>query len=373
MSGVALSNAVTLSATNNGQDFTPVLGINYIYSVTYGVSLITLTLLPTGTNTIYTLTNTETITDITYIDSSNNTIPVQYPAYYCLIGSYQNNQGGEVKYISPGDTPLPFVANINNSTNIEFQSTMVNINNTYNGLKDSVTNGSSTSETTWPYTAATALDSVKYPSKFTYGTSLSYGAGSGHYGDIGSTAAVIIQWWWPPPITSNICFPSGTPVKTDQGLFPIEKLRPGINTINRNRIDHITRTITTDNYLVCFEKDSLDLNYPIRKTLISKNHKILYKNKMIEAYKFINSFHGVYKVEYNGDILYNVLMDNYSTMDVNNLICETLHPQNAVALLHNSSYSAGDKSKIISMLSESLKNKDSTSYKKIRMPITYKK
>jgi hypothetical protein len=371
MSGVALSSAVTLYASIGYQDVTPIIGVHYRLTASYG-NLITLTLLPTydkDNRTIYTqyfLVNTQKIPDISYIDSSNQLTPVPSPAYYCLIGAGKDQQGGGVVYSSPGDTALPFIVDMNNYTIITFQGDFVSINNTYNGLQDSTITVSNTSPTLWPFTAATALDSAKNTVNFNYGTNL-------YYGGMGSTAAAIIQWWWPPPITSNICFPAGTPVKTDQGLFPIEKLRPGINTINRNRIDHITRTITTDNYLVCFEKDSLDLNYPIRKTLISKNHKILYKNKMIEAYKFINSFHGVYKVEYNGDILYNVLMDNYSTMDVNNLICETLHPQNAVALLHNSSYSAGDKSKIISMLSESLKNKDSTSYKKIRMPITYKK
>jgi len=199
-----------------------------------------------------------------------------------------------------------------------------------------------------------------------------YPGNGGDYNLPGQDGITYIQYWWPPPITSDICFPAGTPVKTDQGLLPIEKLKPGINTINRNRIEHITRTITNDNYLVCFEKDSLDINLPIRRTLISKNHKILYKNKLIEAYKFINSFHGVHKVEYNGELLYNVLMDDYYTMDVNNLICETLHPTNVIAQIHNSSYSKEDKAKMLCQLKDLIKNKEKT-FKKLGMPIGYKK
>jgi hypothetical protein len=200
-----------------------------------------------------------------------------------------------------------------------------------------------------------------------------YPGNGGDSGLAGQDGIFYLQYWWPVYPTSDICFPAGTPVKTDQGLVPIEKIRPGINTIHRNRIETITKTITNDNYLVCFEKDSLDINLPIRRTLISKNHKILYKNKLIEAHKFIHAFHGVHKVEYTGEILYNVLMDDYYTMDVNNLICETLHPKNLVARLHNSSYSAEDKKKIYSNLSRVIKNKDTTTYKKMAMTLTSKK
>lgn len=47
----------------------------------------------------------------------------------------------------------------------------------------------------------------------------------------------------PPPI-SNMCFPAGTPVQTDQGLVNIELLDPRTHTINKNPIVHVTRTTT---------------------------------------------------------------------------------------------------------------------------------
>jgi hypothetical protein len=39
----------------------------------------------------------------------------------------------------------------------------------------------------------------------------------------------------------------------------------------------------------------------------------------------------VIKVKYSGELLYNVLLEQHSTMKVNNILCETLHPENAIA------------------------------------------
>ena len=133
---------------------------------------------------------------------------------------------------------------------------------------------------------------------------------------------------------SNICFPAGTPITTNQGTFPIEKINQAIHTIRNKKIVGITQTVTQDKYLVCFEKDSLGINLPSQKTIISKNHGIFYKGKMIHAKEFINKFENVKKIKYTGEILYNVLMEDHDKMMVNNLICETLHPENGTAKLY---------------------------------------
>ena len=39
----------------------------------------------------------------------------------------------------------------------------------------------------------------------------------------------------------------------------------------------------------------------------------------------------IYKVEYKNELLYNVLLKDYTTMNVNNLTAETLDPKNPVA------------------------------------------
>jgi uncharacterized repeat protein (TIGR03803 family) len=173
----------------------------------------------------------------------------------------------------------------------------------------------------------------------------------------------------PLPI-SNICFPAGTLISTDQGNILIEKIIPFENTINRKMIHAITKTITNDNYLVCFYKNALGKNYPDKDTIISKQHKIFYRGKMIEAYKFLNRFEKVKKVDYNQEILYNVLMNKYEKIKVNNIICESLHPNNIIAKLYNSNYDEEYKNKIICIMNESINKNDRKSYMNIVKRIT---
>jgi hypothetical protein len=137
-----------------------------------------------------------------------------------------------------------------------------------------------------------------------------------------------------PPVVpiSNSCFPQKTPIITNQGNVFIENIDINKHTIRNKKIIAITKTIITDKYMVCFEKDSLGKNIPCEKTVISKNHLILYMGKMIKSDYFIkHKFDNVYKVKYSGEILYNVLLENYDKMIVNNIICETLHPNNTLA------------------------------------------
>ena len=167
-----------------------------------------------------------------------------------------------------------------------------------------------------------------------------------------------------PPI-SNICFLENTPILLDQGIIDIQEINTDIHTINNKKIVAITKTISLDNYLVCFHENALGANYPIKKTIISKDHKILYYGKMIEAYKFIGHFDKVKKMKYNGEVLYNILMENHEKINVNNLICETLHPKNIIAKIYNSKLSEKYKNKIIIIMNNSIKNNDYLIYKKI--------
>lgn len=137
-----------------------------------------------------------------------------------------------------------------------------------------------------------------------------------------------------PIVPSVICFPGNTPIKTDQGLINIDKINTDKNTIRGKKIVAITRTITDDKYLICFEKDSLGKNIPSERTLISQNHRIFYNGKLIKAKEFLNDDESVNKVKYTGEVLYNVLMEEHDKMIVNNLICETLHPDNGVAKVY---------------------------------------
>ena len=166
---------------------------------------------------------------------------------------------------------------------------------------------------------------------------------------------------------SDICFPAGTKILTDQGIVDIETINPDIHTINNKHIVDITKTVSLDKYLVEFEKNALGLNCPTENTRISQKHKIYYNGEMWEAKTFIGKFDNVVKVNYNGEILYNVLMEDHSLMLVNNLVCETLHPDNIVAKLFTKKckYNDGARDKIYGLLTDFLTKSDHKSYNKI--------
>ena len=163
----------------------------------------------------------------------------------------------------------------------------------------------------------------------------------------------------PEPVVSDICFPAGTPIKTDQGFIAIENIKPNLHTINKKPIVCITKTISPDNFLIEIQKNALGFNYPTHNTLMSQHHKVFFQGKMLEANAFLNKFN-VIKVKYTGEILYNVLMEDYSKISVNNLICETLHPDNIVAKLYTKMHKNADKihNKIVTLLKADQKIKN---------------
>ena len=143
----------------------------------------------------------------------------------------------------------------------------------------------------------------------------------------------------------NICFYPGTIISTDQGKMPIEHINPDINTIHNKQITTITRTIYPSN-LVCFTKNSLGYNCPNKELIVSDNHLIFYNNTFIQAGDFaankvkINNLYssrhskGIHFVKNNKKILYNILLEEHDVINANNVMCETLHPDNLIAKIH---------------------------------------
>ena len=85
---------------------------------------------------------------------------------------------------------------------------------------------------------------------------------------------------------------------------------------------------------------------------------------MTKAYHFLKQFKNVSKLEYNGEILYNVLMEKYDKLKVNNLTFETLDPKNIIAKLYTNNFDEEYKNKIIVMINYSIRQKDHCLYKK---------
>jgi hypothetical protein len=164
---------------------------------------------------------------------------------------------------------------------------------------------------------------------------------------------------------SNICFPAGTPIQTDQGIVNIDKLDTRIHTINHNAIRYITQTVTLDKYLICFEKHALYRNCPTQNTIMTKEHQIEFEGRLVPAYRFLDYSDKVKKVKYNGETLYNVLLQEHRVMTVNNLTCETLHPANIIAKLYTNNYTVTEKHQLIRQLNTALVERDLPGYKKI--------
>ena len=134
---------------------------------------------------------------------------------------------------------------------------------------------------------------------------------------------------------SNICLSKGTQILCDQGIINIEKINTRKHTINNRTINHITQGIHTDDYLIKIKKNCLSSNSPSSHIICSGDHKILYKNKLIEAKKLINLICGVEKIKNDKRVLYNILMDKHEVIMANNTLVESLHPQNIIAMFYN--------------------------------------
>lgn len=150
----------------------------------------------------------------------------------------------------------------------------------------------------------------------------------------------------------SICFPAGTLVLTDQGEIPIDKINKKIHTIRGKQIIGITESIPLDSYLICIERNSLGHNIPNRRTIITKDHKIMCDKKMIRAEYLIQYIPSIYKVQYNKEKLYNVLLKEHSIMSVNNLIVETMNPQHLIAKIYSGNYTMEQKNYLIKELNK---------------------
>jgi hypothetical protein len=162
-----------------------------------------------------------------------------------------------------------------------------------------------------------------------------------------------------------ICFPGGTPVMTNKGEVAIEKLNPDIHKIRGKKIVGITEACPLFKYIIRIEKNALGKNVPNRRTEISRDHEVFYKGKMMRSEELVGKSEGVYRIKYNGETLYNVLMESHDKMMINNLICETLHPSNIMAKLCRGKYRESERKKIISALNKALKKNDLEGCKRI--------
>ena len=85
---------------------------------------------------------------------------------------------------------------------------------------------------------------------------------------------------------------------------------------------------------VLIKKDSLCKNIPNQDTYVSLEHKIFFQKSMTQAKNLVNGIN-VVLVPYNREPLFNVLLNSHQLMLVNNMIVETLHPDNLIAQVYD--------------------------------------
>ena len=93
-------------------------------------------------------------------------------------------------------------------------------------------------------------------------------------------------------------------------------------------------------------------------------HAVFYKGKMMKARDIVDVCENATFVPYNGETLFNVLLKKHDKMMINNLICETLHPENIMAKI-NMMKDGQKKSKAIQELTKIIKKNDVPAYNKL--------
>ena len=138
-------------------------------------------------------------------------------------------------------------------------------------------------------------------------------------------------------ILSPICFSGDCLVQTNSGLIRLDQVVAGKDTIRHIPIKCVTKTISRDKYLVKIKRFALKNGTPTRDVILSKNHKILHKGKLVKAYR-LACIDGVSYIDNNMVPLYNILLDQKCKgfMHVNGIECETLCPSNGIVKLYRS-------------------------------------
>ena len=156
---------------------------------------------------------------------------------------------------------------------------------------------------------------------------------------------------------SNICFRGEAKVLTSEGYMEIREVKRGMK-VQGEEIEEVTRTISKESEVVLMKRGSIMKNMPLEDTVITKEHKVLYKGEMVEAKELVNGSSIVYE-KYKGETLYNILLSGEGKMVVNGMIVETLSPSNNIAKLYKimKEYREEERREIVKIYNEERKRK----------------
>jgi hypothetical protein len=178
------------------------------------------------------------------------------------------------------------------------------------------------------------------------------GSGTIDYSYSGMTGSVALIVDRLEKAISNICFRGEAKVLTREGYMEIREVKKGMK-VQGEEIEEVTRTISKEEEVVLMNAGSIMKNMPKEDTVITKEHKVLYKGRMVEAKELVNGRTIVYE-KYKGETLYNILLSGEGKMVVNGMIVETLSPSNNIAKLYKmlKGYKEEEKCEIIKIYNE---------------------
>lgn len=123
-----------------------------------------------------------------------------------------------------------------------------------------------------------------------------------------------------------ICFASNEVVHTDQGDVLIKDIKEGEHSIRGMTIKKLSKNRCKRSKMVLIQKDAFGPNVPNKDTKISLDHKIFYGGKMRPVHRLLHK-NGLSLIESRKQVVYNIMLSNYSWMKVNNMVAETLYPK----------------------------------------------
>lgn len=186
-----------------------------------------------------------------------------------------------------------------------------------------------------------------------------YKAGEGDNAIYNSTHGVVL---------ATACFTGDALVKTDQGLLKIKDVTTN-HTIDNKEIKGVSKTIYPQDKLVAIEKNAFGENKPNEKILVAPFHRFSIDGNLKTAVELVNN-DSVYVTKYKQETLYNVILETQETMEVNNIVAETLDPNTLVAKLFDGSMENKQRNKVKKSLNayhKNLKNKPNKKLKDYRV------
>ena len=142
-------------------------------------------------------------------------------------------------------------------------------------------------------------------------------------------------------VSSEICFHEDTIINTDQGEVKIKDIK-SFHTIDNCEIIYLLKSEIKHKKLVLIKKNALGKEIPSKDTIVTRNHLILYNNKIIKAHSMVDNINVLLIYNKNSNV-YNIIMINKKFIKVNNIFMDVLGMDESYFKILKKKYENGEK------------------------------